>query len=396
MRQTQTEIDAAPHPGQLNVHQSPARFKILDCGRRWGKTRLGVMECLTVASSGGRAWWVAPSYKMSEVGWRPLRRMASQLPDVEIRRADRLIEFPNGGSVTVRSADNPDSLRGEGLDFCVMDECAFMHEDAWTEAIRPALADRKGSALFISTPKGRNWFWRLWLQGQQEGGDWQSWQFTSYDNPYIDDAEIDAARDSLPDKIFRQEFMAEFIDDAGGVFRNVMACATADEAEPQPGGEYLFGVDFGKHNDFTVISVMDMQASRMVYVDRFNQIDYTVQVGRLQALAERYKPAVIIAERNSMGDPLVEDLQRRGLPVRPFNTTNASKTQIIDGLALAFERQEIAILNDPTLIGELQAYEMERLPSGTFRYSAPSGLHDDMVMSLALAWSEMTNNWLVF
>lgn len=390
-------IKADPHAGQWEVHESSARFKVLDCGRRWGKTRLGVMECLTVAAQGGRAWWVAPSYKMSEVGWRPLRRMASQIPNAEIRKADRLVEFQNGGSVTIRSADNPDSLRGEGLDFCVMDECAFIHENAWSEVLRPALADRKGSALFISTPKGRNWFWRLWMRGQDESAtDWSSWRFTSYENPYIANTEIDTAKESLPERIFRQEFLAEFIDDAGGVFRNVMACANAGEKEPNTDGEYLFGVDFGKHNDFTVIVVMDLRTKAMVKIDRFNQIDYTVQVGRLQALAEQYRPTTIIAERNSMGDPLVEDLQRRGLPVQPFTTTNASKAQIIDELALAFERREISILNDVVLVGELQAYEMERLPSGSFRYNAPSGMHDDTVMALALAWSGMANSWLVF
>lgn len=367
------------------MHRHPARFKVLDCGRRWGKTRLGVMECLDIAAQGGRAWWVAPSYKMSEVGWRPLRRLAVQVPGAEVRRGDHQINLPGGGSVSVRSADNPDSLRGEGLDYVVLDECAFMHEDAWRQSLRPALADRLGRALFISTPKGRNWFWRMWQYAIGNDSDWHAWQFTTYDNPHIPPGEIDAAKTQLPERVFAQEFMAEFIDDAGGVFRRVMDAATASEQPPALGASYVIGVDWGKMEDFTVLTVLDHDGD-MVYFDRFNQIDYTVQVSRLRALAGRYNPTVIIAERNSIGEPLIEQLQREGLPVQPFQTTNASKAAAVDALALAFERGDIRILNDPLLIGELQAYEMERLPSGMLRYSAPSGMHDDCVMSLALAW----------
>ena len=383
-----TTIDAQPHPGQLEVHNSDARFKVLSAGRRWGKTRLGVNECLDAASKGGRAWWVSPSYKTSEVGWRPLRQIARKIPNAEVRLADRMVTLPGGGFVAVRSADNPDSLRGEGLDFVVMDECAFMHEDAWNGALRPALADRLGGALFISTPKGRNWFWRLWQQGQADGHEWQSWQFTSYDNPHIQPTEIDAARAMLPDRVFRQEFMAEFIDDAGGVFRRVMDAATATEQERAiDGHQYVFGVDWGKHNDWTVLCVVDVTASALVAIDRFNRIDYTVQIGRLRALTERFRPQRIIAEANSMGEPLIEQLFREDLPVQPFTTTNATKANIIEGLALAFERQTIRVLADQVLVGELQAYEMERLPSGLMRYQAPDGMHDDCVMALALAWS---------
>jgi phage terminase large subunit-like protein len=356
------------------------------------------MECLDAAAKGKRAWWVAPSYKMSEVGWRPLRRLAGQIPGAEIRKVDRQVILPGGGEVTVRSADNPDSLRGEGLDFVVLDECAFMLETAWNEALRPALADRKGRALFISTPKGRNWFWRIWQRAASDGGEWHGWQFTSYDNPFIADSEIDAAKAMLPDRIFRQEFMAEFIDDAGGVFRRVMDAATAQQQDdPTPGHSYVFGVDWGKHNDFTVITVLDLTDKSLVYFDRFNQIDYVLQAGRLKALAGRFKPTTVVAESNSIGDPVIEQLRRDGLPVTAFNTTSATKTAAIDALALAFEQGSIRILNDPILIGELQAYEMERLPSGQLRYNAPAGMHDDCVMSLAIGWTGVTNTpWLMF
>jgi len=388
------QINAHPHAGQREVHNHPARFKILAAGRRWGKTRLGVNECVDVAARGGRAWWVAPSYKMSEVGWRPLRRMGAKI-GADVRKVDRMIRLGNGW-VQVRSADDPDSLRGEGLDLVVVDECAFVKETAWAEALRPALSDRNGGAIFISTPKGRNWFWRLWQRGQDDAaGEWASWRFPTSDNPYIAPKEIEAARAELPERIYQQEYQAEFIEDSGEVFRRVIDAATANAQERAiEGHEYVMGVDWGKHNDFTVILVIDSTSNETVYLDRFNQIDYQLQIGRLRALCDRFNPHNIIAERNSMGEPLIEQLSREGLPVQAFTTTNASKTEAIDALALAFEKGDIKILPDAVLIGELQAYEMERLPSGMLRYSAPEGMHDDTVMALALAWHAIsTPRW---
>lgn len=375
------------HRGQMEVALSPARFKVAACGRRWGKTRLGSALCVKTAAAAGRAWWVAPTYPVAMVGWRLIHRLALQIPGAAIRQSERLVTFPNGGEIQVRSADNPDSLRGEGLDFVVMDECAFIHEDAWQEAIRPALADRKGRALFISTPKGRNWFWRIWQRCMDEHDtEWHGWQLPTSANPYIDPAEIEAARLGLPERIFLQEFLAQFLDDAGGVFRRVLESATAaPQAAPIPHHEYVFGVDWGQSGDFTAVAVIDVTAASCVYLDRFNQIGYAVQMGRLRALYERFRPRVIVAEANSMGRPLVEQMQRDGLPVMPFTTTSASKPLIIDDLTLAFERAALRIIPDPVLINELQSYESQRTATG-MRYNAPSGMHDDTVIALALAY----------
>jgi hypothetical protein len=143
-------------------------------------------------------------------------------------------------------------------------------------------------------------------------------------------------------------------------------------------------VDWGR-TDFTVITVMDIQTHAVVHCDRFNQLDFKTQRGRLMAICERYKPAAIVAEQNSIGEPIIQQLREDKLYVTPFLTTNASKARIIDQLALAFERGTITIFNDPILIGELMAFQATRLPSGAIRYAAPNGMHDDMCMSLALA-----------
>ena len=373
----------------MEVAQSPARFRVAACGRRrWGKTRLGAALCVKTAADGGRAWWVAPSYPVSMVGWRLLRRLASQVPGAEVRQSERLVSFPNGGEIQVRSADNPDSLRGEGLDFVVFDECAFIHEDAWQEAVRPALSDRLGRALFISTPKGRNWFWRLWQRCiDDHDHEWHGWQLPTAANPYIAPSEIEAARLGLPERIFAQEFLAQFLDDAGGVFRRITDAATAAPQDGAIGGHtYTIGIDWAREQDFTAMAVYDATLGAIVALDRFNQIDYQIQLGRLSALYDRFRPSAIIAEANSIGQPLIEQLQRQGLPVVPFTTTNASKQVMVDALALALENRSLTIIPDPVLIAELQAYQGERLPGGAMRYSAPQGLHDDTVMAVMLAY----------
>jgi len=381
-----TKINAKPHAGQLEVHNSDARFKVLSAGRRWGKTRLGVNECLDVAAQGGRAWWVSPSYKTSEVGWRPLRQIVCKIPGAEIRLVDRVVNFPGGGFVAVRSADNPDSLRGEGLDFVVMDECAFMQKEAWTEAIRPALSDRQGKVLFISTPKGRNWLWEIYQRGVSGEEGWQSWTFPTANNPFIAKEEIEAAKRDLPEMIFRQEYLAEFIDDAGGVFRRVQEAAVLEPKEYEEGKQYIAGVDVAASVDFTVVSVLDAESKDQVYLDRFNRVDYPVLIDRLEAVYRRYHLTSMVVESNSIGRPVIDELVTRGLNIVPFTTTSATKQSIIQNLQAAFENGQIRIINNPILIGELLSFESKRNASGGFSYSAPDGMNDDCVMSLAIAW----------
>lgn len=391
-----TTINAKPHPGQLEVHNSLARFKVLSAGRRWGKTRLGVNECIDASVKGGRAWWVSPSYKTSEVGWRPLRQIARKIPGAEVRLGDRQVNLPGGGFVAVRSADNPDSLRGEGLDFVVMDECAFMQREAWTEAIRPALSDRQGKALFISTPKGRNHFWELYQKGINGEEGWQSWTFPTISNPFIQASEIEAAKRDLPEMIFRQEYLAEFIDDSGGVFRRVQDAAVLEPQEPDANKQYVAGVDVASSIDFTVVSIMDVKSKELVYLDRFNRVDYNVLENRLEALYKRWHLDSMKIEANSIGQPVIDHLYAKGLSIIPFTTTSATKQSIIQALQSAFEHGEIRIINDPVLVGELLSFESKRSPSGGFSYSAPSGMHDDTVMSLAIAWSALAGGLWFF
>jgi hypothetical protein len=205
-------------------------------------------------------------------------------------------------------------------------------------------------------------------------------------NPHIAAEEIEAARADMTESAFSQEFLAAFVNWEGAVFRRVAECATAERKDKRElGHEYVIGCDWGRSRDYTVLTVLDVTACAMVDMDRSNKVDYVVQRGRLQALCDRWKPLQVIAEQNSIGQPIIEELQRSGLPVQPFVTSNSSKAVIIESLALAFEQGTISILPDPILLGELQAFGAEQLPGGMLRYGAPGGAHDDCVVSLALA-----------
>ncbi len=390
-----------PHSAQQDIINNAARFNVISCGRRFGKTTLGIDRLSAPNVLGAPNAWFSPTYKMLAEVWREAVRIFEPIT-VDKSVQEKRLGFITGGSLEFWSLDNPDVARGRKYKRIIVDEAAMIRDlaDAWQMVIRPTLADYQGDGYFLSTPKGRNYYWRMYQSGiDPNDSEWRSWQMPTDKNPHIPPSEVEAMKNSLPERIYRQEILAEFIDDSGGVFRNVAQCATAEEEPPRGAdGQYVMGVDWGKHNDFTVLTIIDVARTvpKMVYMDRFNQIDYTLQIGRLAAAYEKYNPYNIIAENNSMGDPLIEQLQRQGMPVIPFQTTNASKTAIIEGLALAFEKQEIEILNDPVLISELQAYEMDRLPSGTFRYNAPSGMHDDTVMSTALCYSRAKTPVLLF
>lgn len=356
-------------------------------GRRWGKTFMAGSLALAVADHGGAVAWVVPTYKNARPTWRFVEQHVAQT-NAKTNKTDLTVLFPSGGWLGVYSADNDVGLRGEAFDVVIVDEAAQVSETTYLDVLLPTLADRDGKCLLISTPRGRNWFWQEWAKAQADGRYAAAFQAPTSANPIGNIQRAFAlAREKLPERTYRQEWLAEFIEDGAGVFRKIQAAATA-ERQNSPLGKhrYVLGVDWGRMNDATVFSVVDCNERALVNFDRMTQTDYMLQVTRLKALCGRFRPVAVIAETNSMGGPLVEQLQREGLPVIGFDTTNASKAEIIDGLALAFERGDIRIVNDSVLITELQAYESTRLPSGLVRYGAPEGLHDDCVMSLALAW----------
>jgi hypothetical protein len=380
----------ALHPAQEKVTQEAKRFNVLCCGRRWGKTVLGMDRLIHAALEGKPVAWFSPTNKLMAETWRELRSTLEPVTRSKNEQEKRL-ELINGGSIELWSLDSPDAGRSRKYATVVIDEAAMIQTlaEAWQQSIRPTLTDLQGSAWFLSTPKGPNYFKVLFDLGQDSTReDWASWQMPTGENPFIASQEIEAARLDLTEAAFQQEYLALFVNWEGSVFRRVGEAATATpRLEPQDGHDYIIACDWGRSHDYTVFVVLDLTTCAMVEMDRSNRVDYTVQCGRLQALYERWHPKQILAEENSIGQPVIEQLTRDGLRIQPFTTTNASKAQAVEALALAFERGDIRILNDVVLVSELAAYQAERLPSGLLRYSAPAGQHDDCVMALAIAWS---------
>lgn len=346
---------------------------------------------LTCADYGAAVAWVVPTYKNSRPVWRFAESQVAQAKGVDVHKSDRIITFPSGGWLGVYSADNDVGLRGESFDVVIIDEAAQVSEETYSDVILPTLADRNGRLMMISTPKGRNWFWREWVRGMSDGRHTAAFTAptSANPNPNIRKA-FDMARERVTERTFKQEWLAEFVDDGGGVFRNVRACATAERhTKPLENHTYVAGLDWALSNDYTVLSIIDSTDKALVYTDRFNGIDYSLQRERIKATCERFGVRVVVAEENAMGKPNNDMLRRMGVKVRDFTTTATTKADIIEELAASFERGAIKIPNDPILIGELEAYESQRAPSGGVKYNAPDGMHDDTVMSLALAWSNV-------
>jgi hypothetical protein len=390
-----------PHPGQEIVLRDNHRFKFLAAGRRWRKTTCGVFQtCLACLGKHQTVLWGAPTYDQCSIAWTEFQRAARDTAQFRESRMDIL--FPGGGRVILRSLDDPENARGHTVQGVVLDEAAFLVERAWFDSVRPMISDTLGWALIMSTPFGRNWFWRESMAAADDPSA-IAWQVPTLgvevtnqglirkphpmENPSFPYDEVQRLWQRLSEMSFRQEFLAQFIDDAGDVFRRVAEAATAEgHTSPRPGHDYVIGVDLAKHNDFTVFCILDVTAREVAAVDRFNQLDFRIQERRLMGWAHRFKPRRIVVEVNNIGEAVVEDLEAAGLPILPFKTSRISKVSLIEGLVLAFEKGELRITNDPGLIGELQAYQKERMPSDWMRYRAPEGMFDDRVIALALAW----------
>lgn len=378
---------------QTEIKQTAKRFNVLDCGRRFGKDILG-QDLIIDAALDGPAAWFAPTYRMMIDNWREISALLLPVT-ARANAADHRLELITGGYIDFWSLDNPDSARGRKYMRVFINEAAMVREleYAWTHVIRATLADYQGDAWFASTPKGLNYFHSLWQRGQDNVKDWRSWRFPTSANPYIKHSEIDAMRAEMPARVYSQEIEAAFVED-GTYFRNVNACAVIDEPdkpEDHTGHKIVAGVDWGKKDDFTVVTAFCCQCHRVVDWDRTNIIGYDFQRARLKVMHDRWHFTGMLPERNSIGEPNIEVLRNEGMPIilgmdgqYGFNTTATSKPLLIEGLALAIERREIQIPREYAI--EMMAYEIEMSKSGKPTWSAPTGQHDDKVISLALAY----------
>jgi len=206
---------------QDDIFFNDSRFRVVVAGRRFGKTFLSTYELLKHALQGKsrNCWYVAPTYKAAkEIAWNML---IDAIPDGYMTKKNETalsIDLRNGSSIALKGAEKPDNLRGRALDFCVLDEFADMRPEAWHEVLRPSLSDRRGSALFIGTPKGRNHFYDLWTRGVDGRESWKAFQYTTIDGGNVDPDEIKAAKNDLDERTFQQEYEARFVNYSGIIY----------------------------------------------------------------------------------------------------------------------------------------------------------------------------------
>lgn len=242
---------------QGRVYRSKARFKVVVAGRRFGKTFLAINYLLEEAEQPETInWYIAPTYRQAkQIAWKMLKRLIPHDWVASWNETDLTATLLNGSEISLRGADNPDSLRGVSLNRAVLDELADMSPDAWGEVIRPALTDRKGGALFIGTPKGYNHFYDLWVAAHEREG-WEAWQFTTAEGGNVAQDEIEAARAELDERTFRQEFLASFETLAGRVYQNFeRATHVRADITDKPEMPLLVGLDFNINPMSAVLSV---------------------------------------------------------------------------------------------------------------------------------------------
>lgn len=383
---------------QQRVDASGAQVKTVAGGRRGGKSiYCGQKISLSALEMQQPFAWFVPTFRNATFAWSEMSTLARQLgKHARIYKDELKIEFPrtrsntlSAGFVQIISTSDPDNMRGFPLGGAVLDEAAYIQQRAYTEVIQPSLLDLNGWTLMVSTPNGFNWFHTQYLMGERREEGYESFHFTTYDNPFIPAGGIDRLRRTMTEKAFRQEILAEFLADALAVFRNISGCIVHDAppSERVPGHEYVMGVDWGRKHDYTAICILDETDRREVALDRFSQVGFGLQMGRIQALFDIWQPHTILAEENAIGMANVERLQDMSLPVQAFKMTQPSKKLLVEQFALATERGEVGLLDDTVANGELLAYqEVVNPASGLVRYSAPEGGHDDTVIARLLAW----------
>ena len=386
-----------PHPGQLAIHNSRASRRVVACGVRFGKSLCAAMEALAAAMEPRErsiGWIVAPTYDLSERVFNQVVLIAAahlKHRIVKISEHDRKIVLHNmgGGLSEIRgkTADNPMSLLGEGLDYLIVDEASRLKPSIWEGHLTQRLLDRQGWALLISTPKGKGWFYELWKRGKSGDAAFESWNLPTWSNPLLSRDDIEAERERLPERVFRQEYGAEFLEGSGAVFRYVRERATGEWQNAKPGDRYSAGLDLARVSDFSVLTILN-QRRELVYLDRFSRIDWSLQIARIKAALDRYPCCYVLVDSTGAGEPIYEQLLRSGIRAKPYTFTASSKSDLVNNLALALEQDKITLPRAdlaPELIDELESFEYSITDAGSVRMSAPSGVHDDCVMSLALA-----------
>jgi hypothetical protein len=378
-------------PHQPPVFDCPAPNVVYVKGRRAGGTFGAVNRLIEIAHQrpGSRHLWVDTVHRNID---RYLRRYF--LPRLKgtghcWNAGRKELRFQSGALCDFGSAQRPQNIEGFAYDFIWLNEAGIILRDEklYHHTLLPMLAEADSPKFFaIGTPKGPGLFKRMFEWGQDpENEAWRSFRHASARNPLLNRETLEWQRTQMPERAYRQEIEAEFVEGQGTVFREVERIARArPESQAEPGVPYVLGVDLARYRDYTVIWVGRADVGAGVSCERFNNIPWRSQAERIAGISRRFGDAPLFVDSTGVGDPVAEDLQTGGLPVHPVVLSAPKKRILIDSLALAIEQERLTIIPHEQTVRELLAYEHTLLPSGHSRTAAPPGGHDDCVIALAL------------
>ena len=380
-------------PWQREVINDPARFKVIAAGRRCGKTHFSAVTLILAALDGkpGSVMYIGPTQGLArDLMWQKLFDLAGDI--IEQSNVNNLeITLAGGNKIALKGADRPDTLRGYSLKHLVMDEAAFMKNDIFDVILRPALSDRKGTCLMISTPEGRNQFYDWYMNGETGKKGWRSWHLTSYDNPLLDPEEIENAKETLPGWAFRQEYAASF-DAKGSEFFDPEEFQFYEDRNLSASGDYYIAIDLAgfetdrgaktKRRDNSAMAIVFVDDSGTWYVEDIQHgrwtLDETCQ--RIFDAVAQYKPISVGIEKGlaqqAVMNPLQDIMRRqhRVFRIELLSHGNQKKEdRILWALQGRFEHGKIRLKKgdwNVTFVDEASAF--------------PSKLvHDDLLDALA-------------
>ena len=344
----------------------------------------------------GTYYYILPTYSQAKkVIWDSIDKdgfkMMNHLPDKLIRNKNETemqIELVNGSIIQLVGSDNVDRIVGTNPIGVVFSEYSICKPEVWN-FLRPILAENGGWAIFNFTPRGMNHAYTL-LQMAKESPDWWVGIYPVSVTKALTPQALSLERKEMPRATYEQEYECKFLETGSQFFKNIENCVYDKEVERSltPSGDFKLGVDLAKYNDFTVITPLCLNTMIVHPQDRFNHMDWIVQEAKIEANARKYNNARLTLDSTGIGDPVVEELRRRGLNIRDedvFKFTETSRKNLLNHLAILLENRQILIPNDQELIDELKSFNVELNDSGKTIIRCPEGLHDDRVMSLALA-----------
>ena len=336
--------------------------------------------------SGNKIGFITPTYKLSRLFFKELCEAAKPLI-AESNSTDLIIKFITGSNVQFFSAEAKDAIRGFQFSHLIIDEAAFIPDSVYYEVIHATHLIKGKKVILCSTPNSnQGFFYNYYEYGTDiNKPNYRNKKVTIYDNVFVSQTDIDEIKSTLPDRIFRQEYMAEFLTGDGAVFTNFRNCINN---KPIHNGVYYAAIDWAKTDDYTVLTVMN-SLKQIVEIYRINKLDYTLQVKLITTKLNHYRPRITISEENNIGSVVNELLkQEYNGVIKQITLDHQEKKDIIENLVVGFEQGDISILENEHLLRELSIFTATyNHQTKKIKYSAPSGMHDDMVISLAYVYS---------